>query len=234
MIISHPTKITNKKSNQAKLYARSCVFLLRCGEPLRVADVLSLSTILPLIMINYQTCPTFWLTDVKPQTARPLQNVNNLTLCSSQGWRLDPSNDSAAKLIPTPTEWLMAFPEPQCILSLARLCEGACVCGCVFVWDCRGDNQQWQRGLSCPCCCAARSCPGQGLPVGPFQLLRPPTQTTTTPPHRPLSPPLLLFPLKLHSVALLFPFEEAVLWFPHLLTLERRVCVCAGKSCKGV
>ncbi len=137
--------------------------------PSRIADVLSLSTILPLIMIYYQTRPTFWLRDVKPQTARRLQNVNNLTLCS-MGWRPDPSNDSAAKLIPTPTEWLMAFPEPQCIPSLARLCEGVCVCGCVFVWGCRGDNQQWQEGLSCPCCCAAWNCPGQGLPVGLFQL----------------------------------------------------------------
>lgn len=39
----------------------------------------------------------------------------------------------------------------------------------------------------------------------------------------PLSPPLLLFSLKLHSVSVLFAFEEALIWFPHLLTLERRV-----------
>lgn len=140
---------------------------LRCGVPFK--DELSLSTILPLVVIYYQTHPTFWLADVKSQTARPLQNVNNLTLCS-RDWRLDSSSDSAAKLIPTPTEWLMAFPEPQCIPSLARLCEGACVCACVFVCVCRGDNQQWLKGLSCPCCCAAWSCPGLGLPVGPFQL----------------------------------------------------------------
>lgn len=36
-------------------------------------------------MIYYQTCPTFWLTDAKLQTARPLQNVNNLTPCSRAG-----------------------------------------------------------------------------------------------------------------------------------------------------
>lgn len=82
----------------------------------------------------------------------------------------------------------------------------------VFVCDCRGDNQQWPEGLSCPCCCAAWSCPGLGLPVGPFQL--------TPPSCHPLSPPPLLFPLKLPSVILLFPFEETLLWFPHFSDTE--------------
>lgn len=34
------------------------------------------------MVIYYQAHPTFWLTDVKPQPVWPLQNVNNLTLCS--------------------------------------------------------------------------------------------------------------------------------------------------------
>lgn len=38
----------------------------------------------------------------------------------------------------------MAFPEPQRIPGPASLCEGVCV----FVWDCGGDNQQWQEGRS--------------------------------------------------------------------------------------
>lgn len=47
---------------------------------------------------------------------------------------LDSSNDSAAKLVATPTEWPMAFPEPHCIPPLARLCEAACVCGSLQRW----------------------------------------------------------------------------------------------------
>lgn len=76
--------INNFKSNQATLEARPWLFLLSCGIVFKNCWY-ALSAIPHLIMIYYQTHLTFWLTDVKPQTARPLQNVNNLTLCSSDG-----------------------------------------------------------------------------------------------------------------------------------------------------
>lgn len=135
---------------------------------LRIADVNSLCYSSP----NHDLLPnTPYLLAHRCETSA----CQTVTKCEQSDavlhqWRQDPSSDSEAKLVPTPTEWLMAFPEPQYIPSLARLCEGACACGCVFVWDCRGDNQQWQEGLSCRCCCAAWSCPQQGLPVGQFKL----------------------------------------------------------------
>lgn len=78
----------------------------------------------------------------------------------------------------------------------------------VCVCDCRGDNQQWLGGnFLVPVVVPREAVLGR--------------DSQLTPESRPLSPPLLLVPLKLHSVNLLFPFEETLLCFPHLFALER-------------
>lgn len=97
----------------------------------------------------------------------------------------------------------MAFPEAQRIPGPASLCAGGWVGGSVrvFVWDCGGDNQQWQEG---------RSRPSRGLPVGQFQLNALPGGTAR-----------LLFPRELHSINILLGSAEPRQRVSHLTTLTR-------------
>lgn len=97
---------------------------------------------------------------------------------------------------------------PDYVMVSVPVSVGVCLCGTVEVIISCG-----RRDFLVPVVVLRGAVPGRDSQLVPFN----------SPPFcRPLSPPLLLFPLKLHSVNLLFPFEEALIWFPHLLTLERR------------
>lgn len=72
-----------------------------------------------------------------------------------------------------------------------------CLCGTVEVIISSG-----RRDFLVPVVVTRGAVPGRDSQLVPFN----------SPPFcRPLSPPLLLFPLKLHSVNRLFPLEEALL-----------------------
>lgn len=197
--------INTNTSNKTRLGAGACLFLLRCGVPFKD---------LWCALTQYYSSSNH---DVLPDTPYPLahrcvtSHYQTITKCEyktprgSRDWRLNPSNDSAAKLIPTPTEWLMTFPEPQFIPSLARVCEGACVCGVVCV-TVEVIISSGRRDVLVPVVVPWGAVLGRDSQLVPFN----------SPPFcSPLNPPPLSLPHKLHSVNLLFPFEEVLLWIPH-------------------
>lgn len=191
---------------------RTPLFFLRYCVLLRISDLLSLSYYSLTNRNLLLNMPNFWLTDVKPQTARPLQNVNNLTPCSRAGdwippmiqqlnWSRHPLSDWWHSQNPSAS---LHWPD----YVRVRVSVAVCLCGTVEVIISSG-----RRDFLVPVVVPRGAVPGRDSQLVPFN----------SPPFCcPLSPPRLLFPLKLHSVNLLFPFEEALLWFPHLLTLERR------------
>lgn len=109
-----------------------------------------------LLLIYEHPHLTFWPPDEKLQTITKCQQSASV-----------PSSDSAAKLVPTPTGRLMAFPEAQRIPGPASLRGGGggwgvCLCGTVEVIISSGRRD------------TAFSRPRRGLPVGQLQLHPPP------------------------------------------------------------
>lgn len=154
-------------------------------------------------MIYYQTRPTFWLADVKPQTARPLQNVNNLTLCSRAGARTPPMIQQLNWSRHLPSDWWHSQNRGASLhwpdYARAHVSVGVCLCGTSEVIISGGRGGTLLSLLLCRVELSWAGTPSWSLSARPPPAL-----------------PWVLFPPKRHSVNLLSAFEEALLWLPPL------------------
>lgn len=116
------------------------------------------------MVIYDQAHPTFWLTDVNPQPVWPLQNVNNLTLCSRPRDWISPMIQQLNWSRHLLSDWWHS----QNRSASLHQPDYASVLVSVFLCQRRGDNQRLLERPSRPCCCTAWSCPGQGLPFSLF------------------------------------------------------------------
>lgn len=170
-------------------------------------------------MIYYQTHLTFWLTDVKPQPARPLQNVNNLTLCCTNGDRTPPVIQKLNWSRHLLSDWWHSQ-NPSTFLHWpdyvrVRVLAGVCLCGTVEVIISSGRRDFLVAVVA----------PRGAVPSRDSQLV-----SLNSPPFCcPLSPTRLLFPLKLHSVNL---WRGSAPIFQSFDTEEKRES--EGKSCEGI